>query len=730
MSLVDYFSQPVWHRLGLTLVHFLWQGLMVAVITSVAVRFLALNRANLRYAAYLLAFTIMAACPAITLMALSRSTQQMSTAAGRMQESDSVPPSLRPIPLEVSSRTGPRLGSSPTTSDTLARMTLQTTMQASLPWVLVCWMIGVLILSVRLLFGLIGVWRWRRKLEPLTQGLTERVAWLSERLGMAGFSRVFVSRRAVEVVAIGYMRPMVLLPAAVVTQMPPEMLEAVIAHELAHIRRFDLWVNLAQRVVEILLFYHPVVWWLSNRVRSERELCCDELAVSATGERLTYARALESAGRIRLAMGRPALALGFRNGSRSTLSRVRHILGLAPMPPDSRLWLAGAVTVVLLAILAMPTALVLTARGQAQPAAQKADKSTQSTPANAAGTERPARRRYAGQMFNSKMALSVWVVREVGDVPRSIGQMPSASPIWIPACCSWLVQPTVPVEDWDLLITEMSRSGIPGLKLEPATDSDLRHIAGLGGLQFLDLSGTSVTDAGLAQLEGLTKLEWLDLTGTPVTDAGLAHLKGLTGLQELNLHRTRITGPGLAHLKDMTRLRNLRLDTTDLADAGLEHLKGLKGLEQLKLGYTLITDAGMAHLKGLTGLRELYLPYTRITDAGLAHLKGLTGLKMLSLGYTYITDAGLVHLKDLTGLTWLNLANARIRGAGLEHLRGLPELISLDLSDTLIMDAGLEHLKGLTGLQVVWLDSTWVTDEGRAQLRQSMPKLSIGETAK
>ena len=91
------------------------------------------------------------------------------------------------------------------------------------------------------------------------------------------------SRRAVEVVALGYLRPMVLLPATLVTQMPPEMLEAIIAHELAHIRRLDLWVNLAQRVVETLLFYHPAVWWLSSRLRSERELCCDELAVRVTG---------------------------------------------------------------------------------------------------------------------------------------------------------------------------------------------------------------------------------------------------------------------------------------------------------------------------------------------------------------------------------------------------------------------------------------------------------------
>ena len=110
---------------------------------------------------------------------------------------------------------------------------------------------------------------------------------------MRGFSGVFISPTILQAMAVGYLRPMVLLPAAMVTQMQPEMLEAVIAHELAHIRRFDLWINLGQRVAETLLFYHPAVWWLSICLRSERELCCDELAVKATGRRLAYASTLE-----------------------------------------------------------------------------------------------------------------------------------------------------------------------------------------------------------------------------------------------------------------------------------------------------------------------------------------------------------------------------------------------------------------------------------------------------
>ncbi len=366
MSVVEFFSQPVWHRLSLTLVHFLWQGLSVAVVAYAAVRVPRLKRGNPRYGAYLLAFAVMAICPLVTFAVLGGPPRPAAMAPAPMPEmevSGPVPRSVLPEPPEPVSEDALTVSA---TRHTPLRERLDGVLQASLPWALVCWMSGVLILSVRLLLGVIGIRRWRRNLEPVPDGLEARVALLSERLGMSGFRRVFVSGRALEVVALGYLRPMVLLPATIMTQMPPEMLEAVIAHELAHIRRFDLWVNLAQRIVETLLFYHPAVWWLSNRLRTEREFCCDEMAVAATGERLTYASALETAQRGRLAAAQPALALALGQSKRSTLSRVRHILGLPPAPADSRFWLAGAIVVVILAILAMPVASLMSARADSK----------------------------------------------------------------------------------------------------------------------------------------------------------------------------------------------------------------------------------------------------------------------------------------------------------------------------------------------------------------------------
>ncbi len=210
MSLVELFSQPVWHRLGLTLVHFLWQGLAVAVLVCAAVRVLRLQRGNRRYAAYLVAFAVMTVSPLLTFMILGVPAQPVSTPPGstapgllvKMELPAPAAASLSPEP--ASPRHENVLSVSPTRPVHL-RQKLDSALQVSLPWALVGWIGGVLILSVRLLLGFLGVYRWRRRAEPLAEDLQTRISRLSERLGLPGFRRVFTSRQAREVVALGYL---------------------------------------------------------------------------------------------------------------------------------------------------------------------------------------------------------------------------------------------------------------------------------------------------------------------------------------------------------------------------------------------------------------------------------------------------------------------------------------------------------------------------------------------
>jgi len=370
MYIIEFFSQPIWQRFGLTLVHFLWQGLAVVIFLSACIHVFKPGHGNVRYIVYLSAFIAMIVCPAVTFIAIDMPGSP-----------DKIPfTEIGPVePLSVNSDTVLLEGNiSPEVDTPIPNTTnpietdysipiserISRYLYTSLPWLLALWMIGVIILSMRLLIGFVGIYRWCHHLMPLPGRLDRRISLLSERLGMRGFSRVFMSSSVAHVMAVGYLCPMVLLPAAMVLQMQPEMLEAVIAHELAHIRRFDLWVNLLQRITETVLFYHPAVWWLSSCLQSERELCCDELAVRATGERLTYASALESVVRDGLIAGQPALAVGLSQNNKPTLQRVRHILGLVPSRRNHPFRLIGIIAVLLLTILAISAGLILSRKAR------------------------------------------------------------------------------------------------------------------------------------------------------------------------------------------------------------------------------------------------------------------------------------------------------------------------------------------------------------------------------
>ncbi len=392
MSIIEFLSQPLWQRLGLTLVHFLWQGLAIAIFIGVCVRVFKLSHGNARYIVYLLAFVAMTACPVITFIAVDIPIRpdvelfvQIESAGPFDIASDTVPPEGA-ISTEAGTSIPAMPKLNPATNTIPISERIYSRLHNTLPWLLVIWMVGVIVLSMRLLMGFIGVHRWRHHLEPLPERLGQRIASLSEELGMRGFSRVFISPSVLQAMAVGYLRPMVLLPVSMVTQMKPEMLEAVIAHELAHIRRFDLWVNLAQRVMETLLFYHPAVWWLSSCLRSERELCCDELAVRATRERLTYASTLESVVQAKLIAKRPVLAAGFGRDNKPVLKRVRHVLGLAPAQRNCSFWIAGVITVLFLTTIAISTILVPACKTTIVSPEKPKSKSTDSEPYDEATT--------------------------------------------------------------------------------------------------------------------------------------------------------------------------------------------------------------------------------------------------------------------------------------------------------------------------------------------------------
>jgi len=167
------------------------------------------------------------------------------------------------------------------------------------------------------------VQRYRRRgTTPADAIWQERLHTLAERLHISRPVQLCESTLADVPAVIGWLRPVVLMPATMLTGLSPRQIEALLAHELAHIRRHDYVINLIQTGVETLLFYHPAVWWIGRSIRAERENCCDDMAVRVCGDVLTYARALTRMEQLR--MHRPALALGADGGS--LLKRIQRLV--------------------------------------------------------------------------------------------------------------------------------------------------------------------------------------------------------------------------------------------------------------------------------------------------------------------------------------------------------------------------------------------------------------------
>ncbi len=213
---------------------------------------------------------------------------------------------------------------------------------------LTIWLAGVAMLTLRLLSGWLWVQRMKsRNARPVHEGLEVMARRLMRRLHIVRAVRFLESTRVDVPTVIGWLTPVVLLPGSVLSGLTPRQIEAILAHELAHIRRHDYLVNLLQTVVETLLFYHPAVWWLSHRIRVERENCCDDLAVSLCGDPVAYAAALAELEGLR--SSNRTLALAATGGS--LLQRVKRLLGAPSHAGRAPGWLAAGLAVMVLSVL-------------------------------------------------------------------------------------------------------------------------------------------------------------------------------------------------------------------------------------------------------------------------------------------------------------------------------------------------------------------------------------------
>ncbi|HEY7333792.1 MAG TPA: TonB family protein [Bryobacteraceae bacterium] len=287
------------HLVSLALLHFVWQGTFVAIVLWIALLAMRKRSSNARYLASCGALAVLILAPIVTAIILYQ----------------------RPTASSASSLTN--LAAQTTVA--AASASAATWIASLQDWAVPVWCVGVLVFSARLAWGSRQVSRMRRRGETAEEWVCAAVAGIAAQMGLNRRVDVLISALADGPSVIGLARPVILLPAATILGLTPEQLAAVLAHELAHIRRYDYLVNVLQMLAEALLFYHPAVWWISSRIRSERELCCDDEAVRVCGDALGYARALTTLERIRIAT--PTLALG---GAAGPLAyRIKRLMGVS-----------------------------------------------------------------------------------------------------------------------------------------------------------------------------------------------------------------------------------------------------------------------------------------------------------------------------------------------------------------------------------------------------------------
>ena len=284
--------------LGWTIVHSLWEGAIVALALAGALSVMRGSRA--RYAAACLAMLGILGGFGLT---LSREMQAGPSTAV------TTPLRMPPVPLDG--------------WDRLRGVSAHLGMTDVLPWLAPIWIAGVILFHLYSLVSWLAVQRMRRRGVCCAADVwQQRLTRLRERLRLSTPVMLLESSLAGVPVVIGCLRPVILVPVGMLAGMSAGQAEAILLHELAHIRRRDYLVNLLQTVVEGFLFYHPAVWWIAGVIRAERENCCDDLVVSLSGDAHEYASALATLEETRWAANDVALAA---NGG-NLMKRIRRLL--------------------------------------------------------------------------------------------------------------------------------------------------------------------------------------------------------------------------------------------------------------------------------------------------------------------------------------------------------------------------------------------------------------------
>ncbi|NET34958.1 MAG: M48 family metalloprotease [Cyanothece sp. SIO1E1] len=304
MTILEYLlSDSLVQVIGQTMLHSLWQGILVAGVLVACWPVLRASTAANRYASFSVALLVLFGLVMSTFAYLYGA----STGSGAMSflaeaEFFHASEGQGAAGLGQSSESG-----------------------FFFPLIVMIWVAGMSIMSIKLILEWVYLERLRIHSAPMENAWQQKLDQLADKMGLPAGIELLQSKWVSSPVTIGMFRPIVLMPIGLINGLQTEQVACILAHELAHIRRHDFLVNILQSIVETILFFNPMVWWLSRHIREERELCCDDIAAGVTGDKRQLAYTLAKLEEWRMEV--PSLALGFNSKPNKAIERIRRLIG-------------------------------------------------------------------------------------------------------------------------------------------------------------------------------------------------------------------------------------------------------------------------------------------------------------------------------------------------------------------------------------------------------------------
>ncbi|MFA9388354.1 MAG: M56 family metallopeptidase [Prolixibacteraceae bacterium] len=315
------FSSEFIEAIGWTIVHSIWQGVIVAIVLAILLLFMRRNSAQLKYIISFFALLIIIGWSGITFANAFSYAKEKSVLKENITSN---PEYIKTYFADKLAQASVENGQNAEVGINLRWIKIRSFFQRNFNLICFIWIVGMLFLIVKMIGGFIYVRRLRRyQLVDIGEEWILKIEEYAHKLNLDRKVAAFFSPLANVPLTLGTIKPVILFPVAAFTGLSVKDVEAIIAHELAHIIRHDYLFNILQSIVEILFFYHPAVWMISAQIRSERENSCDNIAIQLTGDKVAYVKALAAVQINQMEQGQ--LAMAFASPKSSLLQRIKRL---------------------------------------------------------------------------------------------------------------------------------------------------------------------------------------------------------------------------------------------------------------------------------------------------------------------------------------------------------------------------------------------------------------------